>query len=48
MSTVRNPMQHELVARPIDHVDGWMLPPTERPGLGIEVDQEVVDRYRLA
>jgi L-alanine-DL-glutamate epimerase-like enolase superfamily enzyme len=38
-------MQHDLVSRPFDHIDGWMLPPTE-PGLGIEVSEEVVDRYR--
>lgn len=41
----RNPMQHELVPRPLDPVDGWMLPP-EGPGLGIEVIEEVVDFYR--
>jgi L-alanine-DL-glutamate epimerase-like enolase superfamily enzyme len=43
-----NPMQHELVAEPFAHVDGWVLPPVERPGLGIEVLEDVVDRYRLS
>ena len=38
-------MQHELVTHPFEHVDGWMYPPTG-PGLGIEVLDEVVDRYR--
>jgi len=42
---LRNPMQHELVRRPFEHVDGWVGPP-RGPGLGIEVIQEVVDRYR--
>ena len=42
---LRNPMQHELVTEPFEHVDGWVYPPT-RPGLGIEVIEEVVDRYR--
>lgn len=42
---LRNPMQHELVTRPFEHVDGWVYPPTG-PGLGIEVIEEVVDRYR--
>jgi L-alanine-DL-glutamate epimerase-like enolase superfamily enzyme len=42
---LRNPMQHELVPEPIEHRDGWFYPPT-KPGLGIEVIQEVVDRYR--
>ncbi len=40
-----NPMQHDLVDKPFDHVDGWMLPP-EGPGLGIRVREDVVERYR--
>ena len=43
---LRNPMQHDLVTEPFDHVDGWCYPPTG-PGLGIEVIEEVVDFYRL-
>ncbi|HTK45405.1 MAG TPA: mandelate racemase/muconate lactonizing enzyme family protein [Patescibacteria group bacterium] len=42
---LRNPMQHELVERPIEHHGGWMEPPAG-PGLGIEVRDDVVDRYR--
>jgi L-alanine-DL-glutamate epimerase-like enolase superfamily enzyme len=42
---LENPMQHELVPEPISHVDGWFYPPT-KPGLGIEVLDDVVDRYR--
>jgi L-alanine-DL-glutamate epimerase-like enolase superfamily enzyme len=38
-------MQHDLVTRPFEHVDGWMEPP-QGPGLGIEVIEEVVDGYR--
>jgi L-alanine-DL-glutamate epimerase-like enolase superfamily enzyme len=38
-------VQHELVAVPFAHRDGWMLPP-EGPGLGVRVREEVVDRYR--
>ena len=45
LKPLRNPMQHELVTHPFEHVDGWMYPPTG-PGLGIEVIDEVVDRYR--
>lgn len=41
-----NPMQHDLVSKPLDAVDGWMTPPSA-PGLGIEVVDEVVERYRL-
>lgn len=40
-----NPMQHELVKVPFVHHNGWMLPPSG-PGLGIEVIEDVVDRYR--
>jgi L-alanine-DL-glutamate epimerase-like enolase superfamily enzyme len=42
---LRNPMQHELVTEPFEHVNGWIYPPT-KPGLGIEIIEEVVDRYR--
>jgi L-alanine-DL-glutamate epimerase-like enolase superfamily enzyme len=42
---LRNPMQHELVKKPFGWQDGWVLPPAG-PGLGIEVIDEVVDRYR--
>lgn len=42
---LRNPMQHDLVTVPFEHHDGWVYPPTG-PGLGIEVLDEVVDRYR--
>jgi L-alanine-DL-glutamate epimerase-like enolase superfamily enzyme len=42
---LRNPMQHELVTTPFEHLDGWVYPPTG-PGLGIEVLDDVVDRYR--
>ncbi len=42
---LRNPMQHELVTEPFEHDGGWFYPP-RKPGLGIEVLDEVVDRYR--
>ncbi|MCH7735121.1 MAG: mandelate racemase/muconate lactonizing enzyme family protein [Chloroflexi bacterium] len=42
---LENPMQHELVTTPLEHVEGWVYPPTG-PGLGIEVIDKVVDRYR--
>ena len=38
-------MQHELVSDPLVHVDGWVYPPAGA-GLGIEVNERVVDRYR--
>ena len=39
-------MQHDLVAAPIEPVEGWMQPPAG-PGLGIEVLEDVVDHYRF-
>jgi L-alanine-DL-glutamate epimerase-like enolase superfamily enzyme len=41
-----NPMQHELVNEPFRQIDGWMHAPTSKPGLGIEVREEVLARYR--
>jgi L-alanine-DL-glutamate epimerase-like enolase superfamily enzyme len=38
-------MQHDLVPEPFEHVDGWMYPP-QGPGLGIDVNEEVVDGFR--
>ena len=46
LKPVPSPMQHELVRNPIGHVDGWVTPP-EGPGLGVEVDESVVRRYRF-
>jgi L-alanine-DL-glutamate epimerase-like enolase superfamily enzyme len=39
-----SPLQHELVDEPFDQVDGW-LAVRDRPGLGVEVDEDVVRRY---
>jgi L-alanine-DL-glutamate epimerase-like enolase superfamily enzyme len=46
LKPLRNPMQHDLVPYPIEHKDGWVYPPNERPGLGIDINEEVVNRYR--
>ncbi len=46
LKPLRNPMQHDLVPEPIEHIDGWVYPPSDRPGLGIDVQEDVVDRYR--
>jgi L-alanine-DL-glutamate epimerase-like enolase superfamily enzyme len=47
MKPVRNPMHHELVVNPPEPVDGWVYPPTG-VGLGIQIVEEVVHRYRLS
>lgn len=46
LKPLRNPMQHELVTNPIEHENGWVYPPMAAPGLGIDIVEEVVDRYR--
>jgi len=43
---LRNPMQHDLVAEPFVTEGGFVYPPTKKPGLGVEVIDSVVDRYR--
>lgn len=43
---LRNPMQHDLAKTPITPSAGVYVPPT-RPGLGVDVDEAVLDRYRL-
>lgn len=45
LKPLRNPMQHELVAEPFGHDAGWVYPPVG-PGLGIEVDEDVVEGFR--
>jgi L-alanine-DL-glutamate epimerase-like enolase superfamily enzyme len=45
LKPLRNPMQHDLVTRPFEHVEGWMFAP-QGPGLGIEVIEEVVEGFR--
>jgi L-alanine-DL-glutamate epimerase-like enolase superfamily enzyme len=42
-----NPMQHELVEEPFAQRDGWIDVP-RRPGIGVEVREAVLERYRLA
>lgn len=40
-----HPFREQLVDQPVRQVDGWVDVPA-RPGLGIEVDRAVLDRYR--
>ena len=43
---LRNPMQHELVSEPFEQKDGWIYPPSDKPGLGIEINEDIVNKYR--
>ena len=41
-----NPMQNDLITEPFKHSEGWVYPPLGKPGLGIEVIDDVIDKYR--
>ena len=41
-----SPMQHELVERPIEQSGGY-VGPADGAGLGIEIREEVVEKYRF-
>jgi L-alanine-DL-glutamate epimerase-like enolase superfamily enzyme len=41
-----SPLQAELVDTPIEQRDGW-VEVSDRPGLGIEIDEGVLSRYRI-
>src|SRR5437870_1439129 len=43
-SRLPSPMQHELVPEPSEQSVGWLDAP-DRPGLGVDVDDQVVRRY---
>lgn len=46
MKPINNPMQHELAAEPFRAVDGWIDVPA-KPGLGVEVNEAVLQKYHL-
>lgn len=41
-----HPFREHLVSQPLQHVDGWVTIPN-RPGLGVEVDRAILERYRV-
>lgn len=42
-----HPFRQFLVREPVTQVGGWIDIP-QRPGLGVDVDREILDRYRIA
>jgi D-arabinonate dehydratase/D-galactarolactone cycloisomerase len=43
-----NPLRHELVREPIEvFADGYMAPPPDKPGLGIELNEDVLRQYTV-
>lgn len=41
-----HPFREQLVKEPLQHRDGWLTVP-DRPGLGVEIERAVLDRYRI-
>ena len=41
-----HPFRRELVKEPLDHSRGWIEIPS-RPGLGVDIDREVLNKYRV-
>jgi L-rhamnonate dehydratase len=46
-NTSQGPLSRKLARNPLSLVDGY-LPVPSAPGLGIDVDEEVIDKYRIA
>jgi L-alanine-DL-glutamate epimerase-like enolase superfamily enzyme len=46
MKPIPNPMQHELVKEPFRQEGGWISVP-RAPGLGVEVEEQVLEKYRF-
>lgn len=46
LKPLENPMQHELVTEPFAQHDGFVAVP-RKPGLGVEVREDVLAKYRL-
>ncbi|MEE8304868.1 MAG: mandelate racemase/muconate lactonizing enzyme family protein [Candidatus Tectomicrobia bacterium] len=43
-----NPLRHDLVREPIEvFADGYLAPPPNKPGLGIELNDEILHRYAV-
>jgi L-rhamnonate dehydratase len=42
-----SPLSRDLVQRPIDFKDGYVTVPVDRPGLGVEINEEVLNKYRV-
>ncbi|MGH9627561.1 MAG: mandelate racemase/muconate lactonizing enzyme family protein [Bryobacteraceae bacterium] len=46
-NTSQGPLSRELVKQPLRLVDGY-VPVPDGPGLGVEIDEDAVERYRVA
>jgi L-rhamnonate dehydratase len=46
-NTSQGPLSRQLVKRPLTLTDGYLDVPNS-PGLGVEVDERVIEKYRIA
>jgi len=46
-NTSQGPLSRALVKEPLKLVDGYLPVPTA-PGLGVEVNEETIEKYRIA
>jgi L-alanine-DL-glutamate epimerase-like enolase superfamily enzyme len=42
-----SPLSRDLVSTPIMFQDGFVVVPSERAGLGVEIDETILERYRV-
>jgi L-rhamnonate dehydratase len=42
-----SPLSRDLVQRPIDFKDGYVTVPLDRHGLGVEINEEILNKYRV-
>jgi L-rhamnonate dehydratase len=42
-----SPLARDLVRNPIEFKDGYVTVPVDRPGLGVEIDESVLEKYRV-
>ncbi|MNH43686.1 hypothetical protein D3C79_1056560 [compost metagenome] len=43
----KSPLARDLVSREVEFKDGYVTVPLDRPGLGVDIDEEVLNRYRV-
>jgi L-alanine-DL-glutamate epimerase-like enolase superfamily enzyme len=42
-----SPLARDLVRNPVEFKDGYVTVPADRPGLGVEIDESVLEKYRV-
>ena len=45
MESTINPLRDDLLLDPIKYKDGYIAMPSDRPGLGVELSDEIIAKY---